>query len=619
MSKPERTLNKAVLYIFIGVLIITALFAVMMFGPRPGPQSSVFNTTLRFYTKGTQKLYYTDYADSIVQDIGDLGIAVTDYSMDYALFLDNVVGSREYEMAIIELEGLNSPHLELLFKEGASLNVFNFVDSLDSGLTSELIDNITQEMDAYARKNLFYTLQEHLMDSIVPMIPLFTPARVFAYWNNLEGFTSKWGISDSLPYMSFDGLHSNQDSTTELKIGIGGWYDLNPLTMFEDGEKLLVSLIMDKLIHLDEKGTPTNYGLIDSWEYENDTTLLLHVRNGVNWQPDVEGIFPSEQLTVDDVKFTLDLTKSPYANLNHKIYKWIDSYENYNSTTVAINIDSNPDTPEKEPYAFALEDLSIYPFPEYYLNVESTIEDIVDSGRWTKFRQNPFGTGKYTYNATDSQIDLTASLNRFTGWHGVGVDPVKTASLVFETIETQSRTDSYSMNLDLQEGSRIDIADFGKDPAMILAIPEDDFIVDLKLENSLIFVAFNLENEIFGGANNYVPTNETGVSKALAIRKALAFMIQKTVMNDAFHEGFYNITDSPISRYFSDIYYQSVTTYPYSVAEAINYLNIAGFNISTETEGSTEESNYEIVSSVVSLGLFTAITITLRKRKRKVT
>ena len=71
MSKPERTLNKAVLYIFLGVLIIIALFAVMMFGPRPGPQSSVFNTTLRFYTKGTQKLYYTDYADSIVQDIGE--------------------------------------------------------------------------------------------------------------------------------------------------------------------------------------------------------------------------------------------------------------------------------------------------------------------------------------------------------------------------------------------------------------------------------------------------------------------------------------------------------------------------------------------------------------------
>jgi hypothetical protein len=619
MSKSDRTLNKAALYVFLGVLVIASIFAVMMFGPRPGPQSSVFNTTLRYYTKGTQQLYYTDYAKSIVQDVGELGIVMTDYSMEYAVFIDNIIGSREYEMAIIELEGLNAPHLELMFKEGASLNVFNFIDSLDGGLTNELIDNITKELDFYERKNLFYSLQEHLMDDIVPMIPLFTPARAFAYWNNLEGFTSKWGISDSLPYMSFDGLHANQDSVTELKIGVNGWYDLNPLTMTEDGEKLIVSLVMDKLIHTDEKGTPTNYGLIDSWEYENDTTLLLHVRNGVNWQTDVDGIFPSEQLTIDDVMFTLDLTTNPYANLNHEIYKWIDSYEDYNSTTVAVYIDSDPATPEKEPYAFALEDLSIYPFPEYYLNVESTLQEIVNSARWTKFRQNPFGTGKYTYNATNSQLDLTASLDRFSGWHGVGVDPVETTNLVFENIEVQAYPESYAMNLELQEGSRVDIADFGKDPAIKLSVPEDDFKVDFKLENSLIFVAFNLENEIFGGANNFVPTNETGVSKALAIRKAMSFMIQKTLLNDVFHEGLYNLTDSPVSRYFTDYYYQSVTTYPYSLSEAINYLNIAGFNISTETNGATEESSYELVSSALSLGLFTAITITLRKRKRKVT
>ncbi len=617
MSKPDKTLNKAVVYIFIGVLIISSIFAVMMFGPRPGPQSSIFNTTLRYYTKGTQQLYYGDYANSMIQDIGDLGIVVTDYSMEYAIFLDNVIGSKEFDMAIIELEGLNAPHLELLFREGSSLNVFNFADSIDGGLTNEFIDNITREMDSYERKNLIYDLQEHLMDNVVPMIPLFTPARTFAYWNNLEGFTSKWGISDSLPYMSFDGLHDNQDSITELKIGMGGWYDLNPLTMTEDGEKLLVSLIMDKLIHLDEKGTPTHYGLIDSWEYENDTTLLLHVRNGVNWQPDVEGIFPSEQVTIDDVMFSLDMITSPYANLNNEIFKWIDSYEDHNSTTIAVYIDSDPATPEKEPYAFALEDLSIYPFPEYYLNVESTIQEIVNSARWTKFRQNPFGTGKYTFNATDSQVDLTASLKRFNNWHGVGVDPIKIPNLVFETIEVQTYPESYAMNLELQEGSRIDIADFGKNPAMVLSIPEDNFNVEFKVENSLVFVAFNLDNDIFGGANNYVTTSEPGVSKALAIRKALSYMIQKTLMNDAFHEGLFNITDTPISRYFTDYYYQSVTIYPYSVSEAINYLNIAGFNISTETNGTTEESSFEIVSSLLSLGLFTTIMITLRKRKTK--
>ncbi len=617
MSKPEKPFNKAIVYILIGILVITSIFTVMMFGPRSGPKSDVFDSTIRYYTKGTEKLFYTDYAQSIVQDIKEVGILVTDYPMEYSTFLDQVIGSKEYEMAIIEIGGQNAPHLEFLFKEGASLNVFNFQNAMDNGTTLNLINNITQEMDFYARKNLFFTLQEHLMDNVVPMVPIFTPVRTFAYWDNLDGFTSKWGISDSLPYMSFNGLHSNQESVTKLKLGIGGWFDLSPLTMREDGEKLLVSLIMDKLIHLDEKGSPTKYGLIDSWDYLNQTTLLLHVRDNVQWQPDVDGIFTSEEFSVDDVIFTLDLIRSIHANVDYQLYKWIDSYEVYNSTTVAVHIDSVPETIEKEPYAFALEDLSVYTYPEYYLDVESTIEEIVGSTRWIKYRENPFGTGKYKFNATDSHIDVTASLERFDGWHGIGIDSSKITNLVFETIEAQTYSDSYSMNLELQEGGKVDLADFGKNPAIEPAIPDDNFRVDFKVENSLIFIAFNLENEVFGGNNNYVPTNETGVSKALAIRKALSSLIHKTFLNNAYHEGMFNITDSPISRYYTDYYNPSVTTYPYSIFEAIEYLNLAGFNISIETNGSVEESSYGVHSSVVALGILTAITITLRKRKQR--
>ncbi len=617
MSKPVKHFNKAIVYILIGILVITSIFAVMMFGPRPGPQSTMFDSTLRYYTKGTEKLFYTDYAQSIVQDIKEVGILVTDYQMEYSTFLDQVFGAKEYEMAIIELEGQNAPHFEFLFKEGASLNVFNFQNAMDNGTTLNLINNITQEIDFHARKNLLFALQEHLMNNVVPMVPIFTPARIFAYWDNLEGFTSKWGISDSLPYMSFNGLHSNQESVTELKIGIGGWFDLCPLTMREAGEKLIVSLIMDKLIHLDEKGSPTKYGLIDSWEYLNQTTLLLHVRDNVQWQPDVDGIFTSEEHSIDDVIFTLDLITSIHANVNYQLYNWIDSYEVYNGTTVAVHIDSVPETAEREPYAFALEDLSVYTYPGYYLDVESTIEEIVESTRWIKYKESPFGTGKYRFNATESHIDLTAFLERFDSWHGIGVDPGKTTNLVFETIETQTVPDSYSMNLELQEGNKIDIADFGKDPGMEIAIPDENFRIGYKVENSLIFIAFNLENDVFGGSNNYVPTNETGVSKALAIRKALSSLVHKTFLNNAFHEGKYNISDSPVSRYYTDYYNPSVTTYPYSISEAIEFLKLAGFNISTETNGSVEESSYGVISSIVALGIFTAITITLRIRKQR--
>ena len=423
MSQSDKTVNKPIVYILIALVVLSSIFAIMMFGPSTGPVDSLFKTSLRFYTKGTEELYYVDYAQDIIQDIREMGVEVTGLPSEYSIFLDEVYGAKEYDMAVVEFEGLNSPHLDLLLTEGASDNIFNFENAMDGNITLNLINNITVETDFNARKNLLNQLQEHVMMNILPMVPLFTPVRTFAYWDNIEGFTSTMGISHSLPYMSFNGLHEFQSSINDLYIGAGRWFDINPLSMIEDGEKLIVSLIMDKLIELDDKGMATKYGLIDNWEYLNETTLLIHVRDNVNWQPDVDGLFTSETLTVDDIIFTLDMYTNEDAYRNYDLYSWIDSYEIYNSSTVAIYIDSFPATPQREPYGFAIEDLSLYPLPDFYLNVEPTIADILDSARWTKYSENPFGTGKYTYNATESQVDLAAILYKFEDWHGIGMDP----------------------------------------------------------------------------------------------------------------------------------------------------------------------------------------------------
>ena len=123
----------------------------MMFGPGPNVSSNIFSTSLRYYTKGTEKLYYTDYASTIEQDIKEIGIYVQEYPMEYSTFIDNIFGQRDFELAIVELEGENAPHLETLFKEGASLNIFNFKDALDNGTTTSYIANITKAFDFYAK------------------------------------------------------------------------------------------------------------------------------------------------------------------------------------------------------------------------------------------------------------------------------------------------------------------------------------------------------------------------------------------------------------------------------------------------------------------------------------
>ena len=614
MSKPDKTLNKPLVYILIALVILSSIFAIMMFGPGPGPSNSLFDTSLRYYTKGTEELFYVDYAQDIIQDIREMGVEVTGLPSEYTIFLDEVMSSKEYEMAIVELEGKNSPHLEFLFREGTNNNIFNFENVMDGNVTRDLLGNITIETDFNARKTLLYQLQDHLMDNVVPMIPLFTPVRTFAYWDNIEGFTNTLGIAHSLPYMSFNGLHEYQDSTDEIFIGAGRWFDLNPLTMEEDAEEFIVSLMMDKLIELDEKGMATEFGLIDKWEFLNSTTLLLHVRENVNWQTDVDGLYTSEILTTDDVIFTLDLYTDDEANRDADLFNWIESYEEYNSSTVAIYIDSFPVTTEREPYGFALEDLSIYPFPSYYLNVEPTIHDILISNRWLKFKDNPFGTGKYYFNSTESQVDLAAVLYRFDDWHDVGMLEGEPTNLTFNMIEVQMYEDRYTMNLALQEG-RIDLADFKNNPIIEDSIPENNFKVEFKLENSLIFIAFNLKDDVFGGANNFVPTNETGVSKALAIRKAIASILQKTLTNERLHNGHYNITDSPLPYYYLDYYYSGVTKYPFSIDNAINYLVLAGFNITGDNI--TNETSYNLISSVAGLSIISPILVLIMNRKKK--
>ncbi|MHA1222853.1 MAG: ABC transporter substrate-binding protein [Candidatus Heimdallarchaeaceae archaeon] len=617
MSRKDKNLNKAIVYVLVGALVITVIFSVMMFAPHPPIGNAIFTTTLRYYTRGTEKLYYNSYAQTIIQDVKEIGVEVTGYQMDAADFLDSVVLNKDYDLAILEIEGTAAPHLESYFREGGSLNVFNFRNHLDNRTTENLLNRIRNETNFYIRQMLFYDLQEHLMKDFLPMVPLFTPVRMFAYWDNLEGFSAELGLSNSLPYMYFNGLHTEQSSTSELKVGIGKWFDLNPLTMSEDGEKTIVSLIMDKMITLDSKGTPTKNGLIDNWEYVNQTTLLLHIRNGIRWQPDVDNLYTNNYFNVNDVIFTLDLLRSPYSNLNYEVYSWIKDYGDYNSSTVYINIDSNSTTAASEPYAFALEDLSVYPFPDHYLNSGESIEKIVQSERYAKFGQYPFGTGKYFYDAENSQVDLTAILKKFDNWHGVGVIPNKPTNLVIDTVETLTVDDSYSMALELQDGSKIDLVDFGKDPAMVDSLNLAEFKVQYKLENSLIFLAFNLDNPIFGKENNFIPSSKPGVSVGLAIRRALASVIDKTFMNNAYHKGQYNVSESPVSRYFTGYYYSGITTYDYDVAKALEYLQQAGFNISVNSSvlgfkaSFDSQTSYFVIGSVVILS-----TIAIQKKKK---
>ncbi|MHA1483396.1 MAG: ABC transporter substrate-binding protein, partial [Candidatus Heimdallarchaeaceae archaeon] len=594
----ENSSRKAIAIIVLVFIVIAAFSSIMIFWVNtPQNHRGLFGATLRYYTKGTERLYYEEYSKSMAQDMREIGIDVTELPSEYAVFLENIFRDKDFDLAIIELEGTTAPHLEYLFKQGASLNVFKFNDTYDEGYTTDLLNNISKTTDFYERKNMFYSVQTHLMTNILPMVPLFTPVRTFVYWDNLRYFNPNYGLADSLPYMQFSLLHQSQTAVNELNIGVlGKWIDFNALTVVENGEKLVLSLIMDKLATLDEQGTPTPYGLFDDWNYVNSTFLKLHVRTDAIWQTDFEGLYENEPFSAEDAIFTLDLMLDQQANLNYEKLKWIDSYEidNINNNYVNVYIDSDPYTVEKEPYAFAMEDLSFYPYPEHYLNVSSSISQILVSSRWEKFGEFPFGTGKYAYSITESNPNLAIVFDKHANWFNVGAIDGSPLSVDFDKIELQKFTDAFAMGLELQDGS-LDIVDFGKDPAVEdIYTPLGTFKTDFKLENSIVFLAFNLDNQYFGGANNFVPTADADTSKALAIRKAIATIIDKTKINTQYHNGMFNITDTPIPTYFKDYYYPNVPRYERSIDQAIEFLELAGYNF---TAAIGDQAPFDFISA----------------------
>ncbi len=618
MSVSQEKSSKKVISVLIIVFIVIAAFTSIFIYWFNIPQNNrgLFGTTLRYYTKGTERLYYEEYSKSIAQDMREIGIDVTELPTEYAVFLENIFSDKDFDLAIIELEGTTAPHLEFLFKQGASLNIFKFNDTYDEGYTTDLLNNISKTTDFYERKNMFYSVQNHLMTNILPMVPLFTPVRTFIYWDNLRYFNPNFGLADSLPYMQFSGLHQSQTAVDELNIGVlGKWIDFNPLTVVENGEKLVLSLIMDKLTTIDDKGTPTPYGIIDDWDYVNSTFLKLHVRTDAIWQTDYEELYENEPFTAEDVIFTLDLMLAQQANRNYEKLKWIDSYEIdiINNNYVNVYIDSDPNTVEKEPYAFAIEDLSVYPYPEHYLNVSSSIDQILDSSRWEKFGEIPFGTGKYVYSLTESDPNLALVFDKHANWFNVGAIDGSSLSVDFNTIELQKYSDSYAMRLEMQEGS-LDIADFGKDPvAEDSFTPLGTFRTGFKLENSIVFLAFNLDNQYFGGENNLIPTADLETSKALAIRKAIATIIDKTKINTQYHKGMFNITDTPIPTYFKDYYYPNVPRYERSIDQAIDFLELAGYNFTA----SENPAPFNFISAGFGLVVASMFVMIVSRKKKK--
>ncbi|MHA1866097.1 MAG: ABC transporter substrate-binding protein [Candidatus Heimdallarchaeaceae archaeon] len=582
----KKKIPKGLIYLLALIFIITSIFAIIIFVPQPPPSNALFSISIRSYTTGYEKSYYSEYSTTIQTNLGEIGINAEVKSTDYATFLDKVVVNKDYDLAILEFEIESAPHLEVLFRENASLNIFNYKNNLDNGYIINKIDLAEKTVDFDERRNIYFDIQTYLMAKILPFVPLFTPVNTYAYWKQVNNFSAELGLSDSLPYM-----YLSDPSKEQLKVGIGYWNNIDPLSSQRTSEKELVSLFMDKLIKTSPDGTIIDGGLIKDWKFENETTLLLTVRPNVYWQPDVDNEYTDELFTIDDVIFTLNVFKSPYVNNEFHKYNWIKKITKVNETTISITIDADRETKINEPYAYALDDLSIYALPEHYLNVTGSWEGITSSTKWVKFSSYPFGTGKYKINFDETEKGITIIFDKFDNWHGAGVIPNVPTELSIKSLWINTYRDNYALLLSLQNND-IDFAIFGKDSQIANSLSTSEIEIQHSSSNSIVVLAFNLNNQYFGGENNYINATETSISKALAVRKAIAYAVNREQLNQGFHDEFYIITDT-IIPYGTKYYYSGTEKYDFSIQKAISYLELAGFTAKTQnSETSTAPETF---------------------------
>lgn len=172
----------------------------------------------------------------------------------------------------------------------------------------------------------------------------------------------------------------------------------DPIYMTDDPSFEVISNVFSFLFRRQGNGDPYP-DLATHWEYEDDTTIIFHLRQGVMWHDD-NAVFPkgaSRQVVADDVVYTIkraveteDTTESPDFVASYESVEAMDDY------TVKLTLK----TPNALLFAHArgLTDLGIVPHEA----IEQLGED---------FGMNPVGSGPFKFVEYKPDESLTLVRN----------------------------------------------------------------------------------------------------------------------------------------------------------------------------------------------------------------
>ncbi|NHJ48527.1 MAG: hypothetical protein FK733_12150 [Asgard group archaeon] len=544
-----------------------------------------------------------EYSNFIKQYLARIGIRVniiarSNVLCPYPLQFDGFHGMFTDDLAYYSFSNANLlEYVNRLFRENGSLNycrydiTMDYDEDLGTGINEWYIDQINT-LSQFNRQNLQQTCwewQNHLMYDILPCIPLFGEPLYKTYWNNLEGYNASSGLIQSWGKMSWDGLHPGQESIGEIIIADKPWCDLNPIVHSEEygtADEFITKLILDPLIYRDGDYTYWPH-LVSNWEQLEENHIRLTLREGIKWNIDPDGIFPNEYFDSDDVYFTLNLAK-----MSKQCY-WLDSLQIINSSIIDLHIKRNRYYKLYDgflyPYPHYLDDLAnIVILPEHYLNQTQFADGITPDRThpsWEKFSQHCFGTGLFEINnfIENKETELKIQPNSWYLNSSIINDPKLNWNDRFgnylgelDTLTIRILPNFFAEGIEFEAG-KVDILEINQLPSK----PDNQIGLtkDIQLERFKRFDILILNmRSYYGyiGSRDPAPCNPS-ITIGLALRRAIAYSINKKEMNQIINANNYVELNHPISPNLGNWLNPNIARYCYNRDIADLYMKIAGF------------------------------------------
>jgi len=559
----------------------------------------------------------------IASYLSEIGIDVEVKVEEWTIFIGTLLLIRDFDLAFVGLAGGGaSPDMRDIYTEDGSLNIFGLDQDIPYCQLSEEMQNegvTITNLDE--RQQHYYNFQQLMMDKIVPMLPFYSPRNYVSTWSNTEGYQARWGITESLPYMNYNGLHEGQISLNELNLADSNWRDLNPLFSDRSASSFIWGLLAEPVVQISPDFAPLKTGLVHDWEQIDEFHYKFYMRDNLFWNPSYDirdrtassdplSTIPSgelltglkygeysdgtnQQVKAKDAVFTYLVWANSDVSESTRYHSWISNIyvDPFDDLAFHVHIDGDPNTPQAEHYSDFWMKLPWDILPEFYLNSSSSTITYTTGGvkcrglysgiestpEWIAFSESAFGCGKFMLDY--SILNSVTVLERSPYWFGVGaLDGITGKEPFVKNVNVRVIPDISAALAEFKAG-KLDWASitlFSSERKQMQADPK--YNVQSLLTGSMSILAFNLDRSLIGGSSNYdflVDQGKEEYTRAVALRKAICYAIDRDEINQVLYDGECTICHSPLYPITAFYYYNDIIKYNYDLEAAKEWFDLA--------------------------------------------